>query len=154
VAAFLGQVGEVRMALTPVVSERDLAALRQQAAEAAVERLAEGSRLSPDAATAQLFRERLPGRPVPAERAAILAALAGTEASPGLAPALAARRLETLRALFKEAGIARARLVETPLAERPDAAGGTIDLTVLEPDAPRRSLLQKLRGLGGTVIGE
>ena len=155
VAAFLGQVGEVRMALTPVVSERDLAALRQQAAEAAVERLAEGSRLSPDAATAQLFRERLPGRPVPAERVAILAALAGTEASPALAPALAARRLETLLALFKEAGIARARLVETPLAERPDAAGGTIDLTVLEPDAPRRrSLLQMLRGLGGTVIGE
>ena len=103
---------------------------------------------------AQLFRERLPGRPVPAERAAMLAALAETVASPGLAPALAARRLETLRALFKEAGIARARLVETPLAERPDAAGGTIDLTVLEPDGPRRSLLQKLRGLGGTVIGE
>ena len=42
VAAFLGQVGEVRMALTPVVSERDLATMRRQAAEAGVERLAEG----------------------------------------------------------------------------------------------------------------
>ncbi len=155
VAAFLGQVGEVRMALTPVVSERDLATMRRQAAEAGVERLAEGARLSPDAAAAQLLRERLPGRPVPPEREAMLAALADTEASPAHAPALAARRLETLLALFKEAGVARARLVETPLAERPDTTGGTIDLNVLEPDAPRRSqLLQTLRGLGGTVVGE
>ena len=69
----------------------------------------------------------------------MLAALAETEASPAHAPALAARRLETLLALFKEAGVARARLVETPLAERPDATGGTIELNVLEPDRPRRS---------------
>jgi Domain of Unknown Function (DUF748) len=155
VAAFLGQVGEVRMALTPVVSARDLATLRRQAAEAAIERLAGTARISPDAAAAQLLRERLPGRPVPPEREAMLAALAETEASPAHAPALAQRRLETLRALFKEAGTARARLVETPLAERPDAVEGTIDLTVLEPDVPRRSqLLQTLRGLGATVVGE
>ena len=85
----------------------------------------------------------------------MLAALADTEASRPR-PALAARRLETLLALFKAAGVARARLVETPpLAERPDTTGGTIDLNVLEPDAPRRSqLLQTLRGLGGTVVGE
>jgi Domain of Unknown Function (DUF748) len=37
---------------------------------------------------------------------------------------------------FKEAGVAGARLVETPFAERPDAAEGTIDLNVLEPDVP------------------
>jgi uncharacterized protein involved in outer membrane biogenesis len=155
VAAFLGKVAEVRMALTPVVSERDLATLKRQAAERAVERLAEADRLSPGAAAARLFRERLPGRPVPAEREAMLAALAETEASPALAPALAKLRLETLLALFKEAGIARARLVETPLAERPDTAGGTIDLNVLEPDAPRRSqLLQTLRGLGARVVGD
>ena len=49
VAAFLGQIGEVRMGLVPVVSERDLAVLRRQAAEAAVERLAagDGSRRRP-----------------------------------------------------------------------------------------------------------
>jgi Domain of Unknown Function (DUF748) len=139
VAAFLGQVSEVRMALTPVISDRDLAALRRQAAEAAVERVAAGGRLSPEAAAAQLFRERLPGRPVPVEPEALLSALADTEASPAHAPALAARRLETVLAAFKEAGAVRTRLVEMAPAERGDAAPGVIELNVLEPDSSRRS---------------
>jgi hypothetical protein len=155
VAAFLGQVGEVRMGLVPVVSERDLAVLRRQAAEAAVDRLVGGGRISAEAAAAQLFRERLPGRPVPSEPGATLAALADTEASPAHAPALAQRRLETLLAAFKEAGIPQARLVESPLVERPDSTEGAIELNLLEPDRPRRSqLLQTLRGFGGTVAGE
>jgi uncharacterized protein involved in outer membrane biogenesis len=155
VAAFLGKVGEVRMGLVPVVSERDLAMLRRQAAEAAVDRLVGGGRISAEAAAAQLFRERLPGRPVPSEPGATLAALADTEASPAHAPALAQRRLETLLAAFKEAGVPQARLVESPLVERPDSTEGAIELNLLEPDAPRRSqLLQTLRGLGGTVVGD
>jgi hypothetical protein len=92
---------------------------------------------------------------VPSEPGATLAALADTEASPAHAPALAQRRLETLLAAFKEAGIPQARLVESPLVERPDSTEGAIELNLLEPDRPRRSqLLQTLRGFGGTVAGE
>ncbi len=155
VAAFLGQIGEVRMGLVPVVSERDLAVLRRKAAEAAVERLVGGGRVSPEAAAAQLFRERLPGRPVPSEPGATLAALADTEASPAHAPALAQRRLETLVAALKQAGVPQARLVESALVARPDSTEGVIELNLLEPDRPRRSeLLQTLRGLGGTTPSE
>jgi hypothetical protein len=139
VAAFLGQVGEVRMALTPVVSDRDLAVLRRRAAETAIERVASGGGVSAETAAAQLFRERLPGRLVPAEPEALLTALADTEASPAHAPALAARRLETLLTALKEAGVARARLVEAPPAERADSTAGMIELNVLEPDSSRRS---------------
>ena len=155
VAAFLGQMGEVRMGLVPVVSERDLAVLRRKAADAAVERLVGGGRVSPEAAAAQLFRERLPGRPVPSEPGATLAALADTEASPAHAPALAQRRLETLVAALKQAGVPQARLVESALVARPDSTEGVIELNLLEPDRPRRSqLLQTLRGLGGTTPSE
>ncbi len=76
VAAFLEQVGEVRMALTPVVSGRDLATLRRRAAEAAVERLAGDARISREAAARRLLSERRPDRPVPIEPAATLDALA------------------------------------------------------------------------------
>jgi hypothetical protein len=138
VAAFLGQVGEVRMSLVPVVSERDLGVLRREAAEAAVERRAAGGRTSSEDAAAQLFRERLPGRPVPSEPGAVLAALVDTEASPAHASALARRRLETLLAALREAGVPQARLVAAPLVERRDSAEGAIALNLLEPDRPRR----------------
>jgi hypothetical protein len=134
VAAFLEQVGEVRMALTPVVSGRDLAALRRRAAEAAVERLAAAARISREAAATRLLRERLPDRQVPVEPAATLDALAETEASPAHAADLAARRVETLLAALKGAGVAPARLVDAPPVERPDSAEGAIELNLLEPE--------------------
>ena len=87
--------------------------------------------------------------------ATTLAALADTEASPAHAPALAQRRLETLLAAFKQAGVPQARLVESALVARPDSTEGVIELNLLEPDRPRRSqLLQTLRGLGGTTPSE
>jgi Domain of Unknown Function (DUF748) len=155
VAAFLEQVGEVRMALTPVVSGRDLAALRRRAAEAAVERLAAAARISREAAATRLLRERLPDRPVPLEPAATLDALAETEASPAHAADLAARRLETLLAALKGAGVAPARLVDAPPVERPDSAEGAIELNLLEPETPRRlEFLRFLPGLGGATRGD
>jgi uncharacterized protein involved in outer membrane biogenesis len=155
VAAFLDQVGEVRMALTPTVSERDLAVLRHQAAETSIKRRAAEARIPPEDAAAKLLRERRPDRPVPAEWEALLDALAETEAAPTQAPSLAVRRLDTLLAVFKEAGIPRARLAETPLAERPEANGGAVELNLLEPETTRRSqLLQTLQKLGGTAPAE
>jgi hypothetical protein len=140
------------MALTPTVSERDLAALRHQAAETSIKRRAAEARIPPEDAAAKLLRERRPDRPVPAEWEALLDALAETEAAPTQAPALAVRRLDTLLAVFKEAGIPRARLAETPLAERPEANGGAVELNLLEPETTRRSqLLQTLQKLGGTA---
>jgi Domain of Unknown Function (DUF748) len=152
VAAFLGQVGEVRMGLTPVVSAHDLGELRRRAAEAAVDRLAAEARIPRDQAATRLLRERRSDRPVPETPDDTLAALADTEASPALAPGLATRRLETVLALLQEAGVPPGRLVAAPLVERPDSTEGAVELALLEPDAPRRSqLLQFLRGLGGTA---
>ena len=143
------------MGLVPVISPRDLAMLQRQAVEAAVERRAAGELISRGEAAVKLFRERLPDRPVPREAEAMLDVLVDTEASPAHVPALAQRRLETLRTALGEAGIAERRLVEAPMAEGRDSAEGAIALNLLEPDRPRRSqLLETLRGLGGTVIGE
>jgi hypothetical protein len=118
------------------------------------QRLAADARISREAAATRLFRERLPDRPVPLEPEATLDALADAEASPAHAPDLAARRLETLLAALKGAGVAPARLVDAPLAERRDSTEGAIELNLLEPDTPRRfELLRFLPGLGGPVRG-
>jgi uncharacterized protein DUF748 len=154
VAAFLQQLGEVRMTLTPVVSERDLGELRRQAATATVDRRATAAKVSREAATAQLFQERFPGRPVPAESEALLAALAESEASPALASALGAQRLATLRGVLQQAGVAPTRLVDASPVERPGSTEGAIEANLLEPEAPRRSqLMQLLQPLGGTTSG-
>jgi hypothetical protein len=154
VAAFMQQLGEVRMTLTPVVSERDLAELRRQAAEAAVDRRAASAKVAREAAAAQLFRERFPDRPVASEPEALLVALAESEASPAHGAALAARRLATLRGVLQQAGIAPTRLIDAAPVERPTSTEGVIEPNLLEPEAPRRSqLLQLLERLGGTTSG-
>jgi hypothetical protein len=154
VAAFLEQLGEVRMALTPVVSGRDLAELRARAAATAVERMAAQGQVSREEAATRLFRERLPDRAIPEDLEATLDALTATEASPAHASELAARRREAVLAVLKQAGIPPSRLVDTPPAERQEPAAGVVALDLLEPDSPQRpQLLEFLRRLGGAASG-
>ena len=137
VAAFLGQAPEARMALTPVVSARDRAALRQGSLDSAIERFARDERLSPDAAAARLFKERFPRDPVPATTEAVRAALADADRTP--APdltELAARRLEAVRDGIKKAGIDGGRLREVTASTAPDAAEGQVKLDLVEPENP------------------
>ena len=149
VAAFLEQVGEVRMALTPVVSGRDLATLRRRSAEAAVERLAGDARISREAAATRLLIERRPDRPVPVEPAATLNALARPRPRPPTRP-ISPRGAWRPCSLRSRAQIQPARLFDAPLVERPDSTEGAVELSLLEPDTPRRSeFLRLLPGLGG-----
>ena len=139
-AGFLGQTPEVRMALTPLVSSKDLDALRQGALDAAIGRVAHEAGSQKDAAAARLFRERFPDRPLPDTPDAVLAALRESEPIPAAAgQRLAEQRVESVRATFKSAGIDPARLPQTSRARAQDAVEGRVELDLGEPGNPGRA---------------
>ena len=145
IAAFMEQRAEVRMALTPVVSARDVAALRRPAVEAAIERAAKDGTLSREAAAARLFERRFAGRPLPDTPEAVMAALL-EDGSDGDVEALGKQRVSAVRAALKRAGVDSARLPERPLARRdPD---GQVALEIAESEVARssgvRGLLERL----------
>ncbi|HEV8441769.1 MAG TPA: DUF748 domain-containing protein [Methylomirabilota bacterium] len=153
VAAFLEQTPEARIALTPVVSSSDLAALKRRTLDAAVERAAREARVSPDEAAIRLFKQRFAERSVPGAPDAVRAALVESEAAPAAAAStLAAERLDAVRAMFKKAGIQAARLPEEKGADAAAAGAGQVELKLVEPDSshqpqpgsPRPGLLRRL----------
>jgi hypothetical protein len=152
--AFLEQLPEVKMALTPVVSSGDIAELRRRTLEASIDRLMGEKRLSREAAAARLFEQRFRDRRAPDSLDATLAALLEREPTPTSAvPELAARRVEAVRATIKQTGIDPGRLTETNLVERENAQS-QIELEVLQPDAPRPSKVREvLRRLGVPLKG-
>jgi hypothetical protein len=128
IIAFLAQLPDVRLALTPVVSARDLAALESKAAEASGKRETRAT----TAEGAALPRAAVVERTPPAS----------------VVPDLAKRRLETVRTAFKEAGIDAARFTETAVAER-TTPETQMEIEVLEPEGERPSKVrQVLRRLG------
>jgi hypothetical protein len=161
-AAFLAELPEARMTLTPVVSARDLTELKRRTTDAAITRLTRDGGLSASAAAARLFQERFPGRTPPEAPEAIRAALVQIEpAAPGVAAGLAAQRVETLRAMMKKAGIDPTRLVEAPAPEDPAGAEEGIQLDLAEPpESPRQSgqrlpeTLRRLLGRGAKPASE
>jgi uncharacterized protein involved in outer membrane biogenesis len=147
-AAFLDQLPEVRISLTPVVSSRDVEALRRRPVEAAIDQLVREQGLSRDAAAARLFAQRFPDRPVPAAPETTLATLLEAQTVPPTAIAdLAAGRLDALRGTLKQAGVDAKRLPEMKLVQR-DGADGQVEANVLEPETPQpskvREVLKKL----------
>src|SRR5262249_39738270 len=110
VAAFLNQAPAVRMALTPVVSARDRAALGKKTLDTEIERVARAQKLSPEEAMAGLFKERFPEQPLPSSEEAIADALASNGAAHSDVSDLAARRLEAVRDGIKKAGVDAKRL--------------------------------------------
>jgi hypothetical protein len=153
-AAFLEELPEVKMSLTPIVSSRDVAELRRRSLGATIDRRAREGRLSRETAAAELFEQRFPGRRAPDTLEATLAPLLQQEPVSGSALSeLAGERLDALRATVRQAGIDRARLVETKLVQREDA-DSQIALDVLEPDVPRPSKIREtLRRLGVPLPG-
>jgi hypothetical protein len=152
--AFLDQLPDVTLALTPIVSSRDAQEMRRRTLEATVDRAARQDRLSRDEAMARLFAQRVPGQPVPDDPAATLAALQERLPLPTTElPELGAQRLETVRSTAKRAGIDSARLAEAKLTQREDG-GSQIEIEVREPDAPRGSKFREtLRRLGVPLKG-
>jgi hypothetical protein len=155
--AFLEQTPEVRMALTPVVSSRDLAEMRRPALETAIERVAREARISSEDAAVRLFKERFPRRPLPDTPDAVRAGLMESEAVPAATAAtLADKRVEGVREMVKKAGIDPARLPERKAAQGQEVGEGMVKLDLVEPESPRRQGWQPpelLRRLTGAADG-
>ena len=81
-ADFLHQTPDVRMALTPVIAGSDAVELKRRRATEAIERAGRRSRVSREAATARLFAERFPERPLPRTADALFGALVVSEPEP------------------------------------------------------------------------
>jgi Domain of Unknown Function (DUF748) len=153
-AAFLEQLPEVRLSLTPVVSSSDLDALRRRPVEAAVEQLVRQQGLSRDAAVARLFAERFPTQAAapPAPATAFASLVEAQTVAPKEIDDLAARRLEAVRGTLKRTGVDTARLPETKLAQQ--EGQGRVEANVLEGEAPRPSKVrQALERLGVPLKG-
>jgi hypothetical protein len=137
--AFLDQLPETRLTATAVVSQRDLAAMKQRAVDAAIEGVARNARISSDAAAARVFQERLPRRPLPDTPDAVRNALLEGETPPSDAVSrLADDRLETVRATVKKAGIDASRLLEAKHGERAEEGDPQVKLDLMEPENPPR----------------
>ena len=124
VTAFLEQLPEVRLALTPVVSSRDIAEIQRRDTR-------------PSADSSALPRAAIMEHPIPAS--------AGAD--------LAKRRLETVRTAFKQAGIDSARFTEATVAER-TTAETQIELEILEPEGDRPSKVRQVLHRLGVPLKE
>jgi hypothetical protein len=148
-AAFLEQLPEVRLSLTPVVSSRDVEALTRRTIEAAIDQLVRQRGLSRDAAATRLFAQRFPDQPVPGTPQGAIAALLEVQTvPPAQITELAAGRLDAVRGTLKRAGIDTDRLPEAKLVQR-DGPDSRVEANVLEPEAQRPSKVREvLRRLG------
>jgi hypothetical protein len=148
-AAFLEELPEVRLSLTPVVSSRDVEELKRRKVAAALERVAKPQSLSRDAAIVRLFNERFPDRPPPSTPGAGFAMLLETESVSNTETSeLAARRLDAVRGTLERAGPPARRVPEAQLALR-DGREGQVEASVLEPETARPSKVRDvLRRLG------
>jgi hypothetical protein len=147
-AAFLDELPDVRMTLTPVVSSEDVSAIKRRLLENKIERIAHESRLSKEEALHRQFEQAFPGRPVPHSADGMLDALLEREPVPtSEVTDMASARVDAVKMHVKQTGIDPARLVGTKPAERD--TGGRVELDVIEPETPRPSKLREaLRRLG------
>jgi uncharacterized protein DUF748 len=155
VAAFLGQLPEMRLSARPVITDRDLDALKRRAVEAAIQNIAKRTGLSLDASAVRLFSERFPSVPVPESPEAARETLKAKEPSPPAQVAdLAAHRLDQMRAHAKRLGVDADRLPPLEPEVRVEGPFTGIELGLLEPQEPRRpGLVDRLRGLGRSTTG-
>jgi hypothetical protein len=141
--AFLDQLPEVRMAMTPVVSSGDTDAMRRARVEAAIERAMREGRRSPEAAAAHVFAEHAPGQPTPPTREGVVAALVARESiSDGDLRTLADARIEAVRRALEQASIDGKRL-EAMKPARQEGPASHVALDILEPEGPRRSKVRE-----------
>jgi hypothetical protein len=150
-AAFLAQLPEVRMAVTPIVSPGDLAAMKRRDVEQAIARVERQARLSREAAAARVFEQTFPGLQAPESVGAIVGALVEQRAVPDAAVVeLTQQRLDAVRQTVRSAGVDPDRLLARDPVER-DTDGG-LAVEVVPPATERPSRLREtLRRLGVPV---
>jgi hypothetical protein len=127
VADFMRASPQVSLTLQPILSERDLAALRARGATARIQNVQRQEKLAELAeAAVRAFKATYPERPVPKATEEIVAALAERESvTEDERSALTARRLEvTRKALVEDAGVEVNRLQAPPAAPAAAAASG------------------------------
>lgn len=148
-AAFLDQLPEVRMSLTPVVSSGDVEALRRRPVEAAIDQLVRQHGLSRDAAAARLFAQRFPSDSVPSAPGTVIASLVEAQTvAPTEITDFAARRLDAVKGTLKRAGIDGGRLPEGKPVQR-EGRDGQVEANVLESETPQPSKVRDvLKRLG------
>jgi hypothetical protein len=153
-AAFLDQLPEVRLSLTPVVSSRDVEALKRRTVDAAIEQVARRQGLSRDAATVQLFAQRFADRPPARTPEVALATLVEVEpVSPAEIDQLAGGRQDVVRKTIERAGIAGERLVDTKPVQR-EGLDSRLEANVVEPETQRPSKVREaLKRLGMPLKG-
>jgi len=148
-AAFLDQLPDARLTLTPIVSPGDAQELRRAKLEVAIDRAMRREKISREQATARLFTEKLPGQLIPDDPTARLNALLERwPLSTGELPGLGAERLDTVLAEAKRVGIDTERLAKGQVSDRDDG-GSQVAIDVHEPEVPRPSKFREaLRKLG------
>jgi Domain of Unknown Function (DUF748) len=153
--AFLDQLPSAGLALMPTVSPRDAEELRRRTVEVELERVARQSRLSREDAAARVFTQHNPGRAVPDDPEAIVAALVERVPTPTAEQLseLATQRVQTVRAAVARAGVDAARLTDGEPRPR-EGAESQIEIEVREPDAVKPSKIREtLRKLGVPLPG-
>jgi hypothetical protein len=152
-AAFLTQAPETRMALTPVVTPRDRAALREAASPAGANGRTRDARAAPDDAARR--PASINGAPATGEDSR--AAEADRPLSPELTE-LGTKRLDALRDALKQAGIDTKRLTAIPATLAVDGTEPQVKLDLVEPEntksAGRPNIVQRVLGKDERASGQ
>jgi Domain of Unknown Function (DUF748) len=150
VAAFMKQLPDVKMVVTPAISLGDVEALKAEQIRERIRDTAREQKIPERDAALRLYAERYPGRQPPDEIDAIVTALREVEAPPEEAAyRLAKRRADTVRDALKKADVdTGARLA---IGKEPDALdtfeAGRVDLALADRIKAHRTLADLLRGL-------
>jgi hypothetical protein len=150
VAAFMKQLPDVKMVVTPGISLGDVEALKAEQIRARIRDTAREQKISERDAAARLYAERYPGREPPDEIDAIVTALREVEPPPEEAAyRLAKRRVDAVRDALKTQDVdTGARL---SISKEPDAldtfGAGRVDLALTDRIKPHRTLADLLRAL-------
>jgi outer membrane protein OmpA-like peptidoglycan-associated protein len=149
IAAFMKELPDVRMILTPAVSLGDVEALKTEEITARIREIATQQKLSERDAAARLYAERYPKHEPPDDVKAIVTALREVEPPPEEALyKLAKRRADAVRDAIKKADVDPTRL---QVNKEPDALdtfdAGRVDFALSDTAKQRRTLAEMLRAL-------
>jgi uncharacterized protein involved in outer membrane biogenesis len=135
-ATFMRQTPAIVFTMKPVMTVEDVSALKHEAVRQRIAALAREAGQPEAAGAARLFGERFPGRPAPAELAAMVDELAKAEPSPDAAlRALATDRVELTQRELVSKGVDPARLRASEGAVPVEGAGpGRVEFE-MTPDA-------------------
>jgi uncharacterized protein involved in outer membrane biogenesis len=149
IAAFMKELPDVRMILTPAVSLGDVEALKAEQIRARIKELTLQQKLSERDAAARLYAEQYPKHEPPDDVEAIVTALREVEPPPAEAAyRLAKRRADAVRDAVKKADVDPARLQVNKNPEALDTfEAGRVDFAVSDRVKQRRTLADMLRAL-------